>query len=949
MKKNFKRLLCLFSALCLVMTSIVCSTVSVSASDIEKWSPTKALTKDTATEIFSGITLTPAEDLKFASASTTIDGIKFTGSLLNTSGTNGKVNSSGVTGPVLKFSTTRTGVLSVAAKITVQSGKGIKVVNVKDINTVHYYREPSVATELFSFDVQAGETYYVWGTGTKPTFYGATFEEKQSVTVQEGENITIKATPNSNALIGNVRLGDSSVSFSHNDGMTENTFTMPSKNVDVYVDFVSRDVEKEIEAISFDLIKGTNASMDKIYDDLVLFDNIKTSIGDPDVSWESTNEDVISTSGEVNAQSTDTNVELTGVFSYQDYPNIFLRKTFSLTVPADTDDNAAVADAKASLTLGDTSSVKKNLELPLKGRRGTTISWSSSDESVVGTDGSVNPKNGTDSTVILTATISRGSADDTKEFTVFVPGIIPIDIERIAISNSDGEVVITPANNNYVSHIVYTDSINNKSGKEVINVKVYNSNKTAVVSEKDFNIKEYSEKAECKNGNETIIYIDKDALSVNADSVIEVNAYEDGDKKDVTLSKPYTYSYTVTSNPTVYVSGDSTACVYTSTGNKNTFPKTGWAQVLSEYFDSSVKVSDLALSGRSSLSFLSETNYKTIKNNIKSGDYFIIQFGHNDQKDDAARHTDPTLDRFTDGSYKKNLMENYVNVALDKGAYPILTTSISRRNTSDAGLEQYVNATKALGYELGLPVIDLYKHVNSYINSVGKEQACDIYNYVKAYDSRFINSTDGDFSKSQFYTTGTTDNTHININGARMISQWFCDELTKIQHPLVSRRNSKVMTIADIPSYKNATSVNVSAAADNNVSLANDTVSLADENSSKASYTVSLNYDNSLGSVEVITPSDEKGEFKINQAGYGENGKLTVDYDSNGTADVSKLIVATYSDENKTELIDAKVFELGDKGVTELDFTKPASGTVVLFVWDSLDNVNPLVDTYTVK
>ena len=47
---------------------------------------------------------------------------------------------------------------------------------------------------------------------------------------------------------------------------------------------------------------------------------------------------------------------------------------------------------------------------------------------------------------------------------------------------------------------------------------------------------------------------------------------------------------------------------------------------------------DVALNGRSSKSFVDEGAWK--KALALHGDYYLIQFGHNDQKDDAARHTD---------------------------------------------------------------------------------------------------------------------------------------------------------------------------------------------------------------------------------------------------------------------------------------------------------------------
>ena len=79
---------------------------------------------------------------------------------------------------------------------------------------------------------------------------------------------------------------------------------------------------------------------------------------------------------------------------------------------------------------------------------------------------------------------------------------------------------------------------------------------------------------------------------------------------------------------------------------------------------------DDALNGRSSKSFIDEGAWK--KALAEHGDYYLIQFGHNDQKPDPARHTD------AQGSFQD------VPAALHRrrarqGAVPVLVTSLSRR------------------------------------------------------------------------------------------------------------------------------------------------------------------------------------------------------------------------------------------------------------------------------
>ena len=83
------------------------------------------------------------------------------------------------------------------------------------------------------------------------------------------------------------------------------------------------------------------------------------------------------------------------------------------------------------------------------------------------------------------------------------------------------------------------------------------------------------------------------------------------------------------SGVTLHMLGDSTMTVYASDRR----PQMGWGEAMQQFFDSNVTVKNWALGGRSSRSFYYEaTRWPTILPEIKSGDYVIIQFGHNDQK-----------------------------------------------------------------------------------------------------------------------------------------------------------------------------------------------------------------------------------------------------------------------------------------------------------------------------
>ena len=109
---------------------------------------------------------------------------------------------------------------------------------------------------------------------------------------------------------------------------------------------------------------------------------------------------------------------------------------------------------------------------------------------------------------------------------------------------------------------------------------------------------------------------------------------------------------------TIFVIGDSTAAKKDTTGGK---VERGWAMMLQECFDADyIVVDNHAVNGRSSKSFINEGRWDKVLSLIKPGDYVIIQFGHNDEKPQAERHTDP-------GSTFDYNLSKYVRETREKG------------------------------------------------------------------------------------------------------------------------------------------------------------------------------------------------------------------------------------------------------------------------------------------
>ena len=121
---------------------------------------------------------------------------------------------------------------------------------------------------------------------------------------------------------------------------------------------------------------------------------------------------------------------------------------------------------------------------------------------------------------------------------------------------------------------------------------------------------------------------------------------------------------------TIFIIGDSTAA---DKQNPQTNPERGWGMVLQGYFDRHVRISNHAVNGRSSKSFIDEGRWQRVLDALKPGDYVIIQFGHNDEKNDSLRHTVPG------GSFDDNL-RRFVRETRLRKATPILMNAVVRRN-----------------------------------------------------------------------------------------------------------------------------------------------------------------------------------------------------------------------------------------------------------------------------
>ena len=215
----------------------------------------------------------------------------------------------------------------------------------------------------------------------------------------------------------------------------------------------------------------------------------------------------------------------------------------------------------------------------------------------------------------------------------------------------------------------------------------------------------------------------------------------------------------------VFVVGDSTLSAF---HDPYYYPRYGYGTKLQDYLNpSKATVVNLAMSGRSSKSFLTEANYQTLVKNIKKGDYLIIGFGHNDEKAEAGRYTNPNGSKDEAGSFKNSLYANYVKLAKDKKATPILCTPIVRRAPGKAYKGSVVHVTADAS---GFPGGDYAKAIRELGQETGT-LVVDLTNITKdRYEQLADDKETAKFHAQLTYKPASVDNTHLNTYGASVIA-----------------------------------------------------------------------------------------------------------------------------------------------------------------------------------
>ena len=217
-------------------------------------------------------------------------------------------------------------------------------------------------------------------------------------------------------------------------------------------------------------------------------------------------------------------------------------------------------------------------------------------------------------------------------------------------------------------------------------------------------------------------------------------------------------------NPiTVYLAGNSTVV------DQTVEPWAAWGQMIPRFFKpGGVVVANHAESGETLKAFVGERRLPKLLSSMKSGDYFFIEFAHNDQKAGAS-YVEPF-------STYKEYLKKFADEARSRGATPVFVTSMLRRSFDSTGhiintLGDYPAAMRQLAAEEHIALIDLNVMSRTFYEALGPERS----------KKAFVHYPAGTYPGQ---TAELKDDTHFNNYGAYELARMIVRGLQESGLPL---------------------------------------------------------------------------------------------------------------------------------------------------------------------
>ena len=292
-------------------------------------------------------------------------------------------------------------------------------------------------------------------------------------------------------------------------------------------------------------------------------------------------------------------------------------------------------------------------------------------------------------------------------------------------------------------------------------------------------------------------------------------------------------SFSANRKVNIWMIGDSTM----AEKNPNSTER-GWGMLFPKFVDlEKVNVKNYGKDGRSTKSFIAEGWWTKVLDSLQTGDFVIIQFGHNDEKTNTYLHTDPAT------TFRDNL-KRFVTEIRAKGAIPILLTPIVRRSF-DANVNlvdshgDYPQATRETADQLVVPLIDMELQ-------------------TRLLES--ISGWNGTHNIHQFEPPVEIDNTHLCNFGAYVIARMVAEGIRKQNIPIPLNPNPEPLIGANTNTFDLA----FDYFADN----------IQSAQKALASLHSAAGHDDFLAIIERVQLNYDKRSFKSLEDVYDATGKL---------------------------------------------------------------------------
>lgn len=213
--------------------------------------------------------------------------------------------------------------------------------------------------------------------------------------------------------------------------------------------------------------------------------------------------------------------------------------------------------------------------------------------------------------------------------------------------------------------------------------------------------------------------------------------------------------------PTMFIAGNSTVV------DQAYEPWAAWGQMIPRFFQGEkIVVANYAESGETIKSFDGERRLAKVMGQMKTGDYLFIEFAHNDQKPNSGLSAQTTY---------KDYLRKYIRMTRDKGATPVLVTSMYRRRFDENGkivnsLEDFPDAMRDIAKEENVKLIDLNEMSKVFYEAMGVEESKKAFVHYPA--NTFTNQPNA-----------LADDTHFSNYGAYELAKCVLEGIIKADLP----------------------------------------------------------------------------------------------------------------------------------------------------------------------